>query len=181
VFKQFFRRIGKDKVILLAWELGGGLGHIQRLLVIANELTARGYRVAFALQRVDNAEIITRALPGAQVMRAPLRRLKPGPRVNGTAYNYADVLHRCGYDAAVHLGPVVSEWRELLQSLAPVLVVADHSPPVVLAAAGRVPVVHIGSGFTTRCIRHRPTARRNARRRCFTRSRRSTSGSERQA
>jgi hypothetical protein len=146
LFDRFFR--SSKETVLFAWELGGGLGHIQRVVAVANDLAARDRRVVFALQRVDNAEIITRALPKAKVLRVP-ERFGPRERANGTACNYADVLHRCGYDRAENLGPVVSRWRELLQSVAPVLVVGDHSPTLVLAAAGRVPVVHISSGFAT--------------------------------
>ena len=139
----------KRKVVLFAWELGGGMGHIQRLLPIARELAARDCRVVFALRQRDNAELITRALPDAKVLRAPVHTDDPLQPKKGVACYYADVLHLCGYDAAENLGPLVSQWRELLQSFDPALVVCDHSPTVVLAAAGRVPVVHIGSGFAT--------------------------------
>jgi hypothetical protein len=141
--------LSQRKTVLFAWELGGGLGHIQRLLAVASELAARGHRVVFALRRVENADIITRALPGAKLLRAPVHVSGPDARARGVAYNYSDVLHRCGYDAAENIGPVASQWRELLQTVAPAVVVADHSPTVVLAAAGRVPVIHIGSGFAT--------------------------------
>lgn len=139
----------KRKVVLFAWELGGGVGHIQRLLPIARELAARDCRVVFALRRLENTEAIRRELPGAKLRRAPFHSgagLQPN---KGIAYHYADVLHRCGYDSADSLGPLVGEWREILASLKPALVVCDHSPTVVLAAAGRVPVVHLGSGFAT--------------------------------
>lgn len=58
-------------MVLFAWELGSGAGHIQRMLPIARELAARDCRVVFALRRLENADSITRELPGAKVRRAP--------------------------------------------------------------------------------------------------------------
>ncbi len=139
----------KRRVALFAWELGGGVGHIQRLLPIARELAARDCRVVFALRRLENTEAIQRDLPGAKLQRAPFHSGEAAQPGKGIAYHYADVLRRCGYDTAENLGPLVSRWREILASLKPALVVCDHSPTVVLAAAGRVPVVHLGSGFAT--------------------------------
>lgn len=139
----------RRRAVLLAWELGGGLGHVQRLLPIAAELAGSDCRIVFALRRPENAEVIRQRLPAAKVLQAPVHLDEQQERNTTGAFNYADILHRCGYDAMEHLGPVVSRWRELLDLEKPSLVVCDHSPTLILAAAGRVPVVNIGSGFAT--------------------------------
>jgi hypothetical protein len=125
------------------------MGHIQRLLTVATELAAREFHIVFALRRLENSEAITRVLPSAKMLPAPVYRVDSAARKRPLAYDYADVLHRCGYDAIENLGPMVSQWRELFRLFDPALVVCDHSPTVVLAAAERIPVVHIGSGFAT--------------------------------
>jgi hypothetical protein len=43
----------------------------------------------------------------------------------------------------------VKRWRQIFERVNPSVVVCDFSPTTVLAAAGRIPVVHIGSGFAT--------------------------------
>jgi hypothetical protein len=42
-----------SRAVLFAWELGRGMGHICRLVPIARELAARGYRVVFALRQTE--------------------------------------------------------------------------------------------------------------------------------
>lgn len=139
------------RTILIAWELGAGMGHIRRLLPIATRLGEAGYVIVFALRKVAEAGAVRRALPGVRIIQAPFYARPAGepPVQAGMGSTYADVLFRCGYNSAEKLGPQVRAWRQLLAEVAPTLVVCDHSPTVVLAAAGRVPVVHIGSGFAT--------------------------------
>jgi hypothetical protein len=63
------------------------------------------------------------------------------------AYSYADVLFRCGFESEDSLRIRVFYWHGLFDDIRPDLLVCDHSPTAVLAAAGRVPTVHVGSGF----------------------------------
>lgn len=78
----------KEKTVLLAWELGGGMGHIQRLLPIAVELAAREHRVVFALRRPENAEAIRQRLPAAKVRQAPVHVGEDQERNGIGAFNY---------------------------------------------------------------------------------------------
>ena len=41
-----------SKRILLAWEMGGGLGHTRRLLVLADALKAKGYEPILAQRTI---------------------------------------------------------------------------------------------------------------------------------
>src|SRR5882762_2842841 len=93
VFTGLLRHFTKrPKVVLFAWELGGGMGHIHRLLPIARELAAQGHRVVFALRRLENAAVITQTLPDAKILSAPVYRAGPQVAKKAMAYHYADVL-----------------------------------------------------------------------------------------
>lgn len=140
------RHRGRKQRILLAWELGGGMGHIRRLAAIGAELVAHGCSVTFALRELDAAESALDRIADRLVFRAPAYS---GPLLTGAVCNYADVLYRSGYVSADALRPLVRAWQRTLVTANPALVVADHSPTVLLAAAGRIPVIHIGSGFAT--------------------------------
>jgi UDP:flavonoid glycosyltransferase YjiC (YdhE family) len=46
--------------VLIAWELGGNMGHVVALTAVARELRERGHRVAFALRDLTHADVIAR-------------------------------------------------------------------------------------------------------------------------
>lgn len=75
--------------------------------------------------------------------------VKPiAPGKTFVAASFADVLGVSGYDSADTLLPLVRAWDGLLDRVRPDLVVTDFAPTLGLVAAGRVPVVDIGHGFT---------------------------------
>lgn len=131
--------------------MGGGMGHTNRLLAVATRLAAAGHVPIFALRETSHAEPVRRALPGTLVVQAPrcLKDLETLRREQVFFASYADVLFRGGYDSAARLEPLVATWRRLFEAAKPNLIVCDHSPTVVLAASGDIPVVHVGSGFAT--------------------------------
>ena len=56
--------------ILLGWELGAGLGHVNRLKVVADRLRADGAEISVALQDLRRADIFTDA--GYPVVQGPV-------------------------------------------------------------------------------------------------------------
>lgn len=167
IFAQLFNRLGshgqpdettaapeksvvrKPKTILVAWEMGGGTGHIQRLTPIACALAAHGHRLVFAFRDKPQVESFAKAFPGALVVQAPRWQKSPNQthEQQGIAATYPDMLLRLGYSSAEILTPLVRLWQNLYKQVGPALILCDHSPTAVLAAGGRIPVVHIGSGF----------------------------------
>ena len=135
------------KTVLVGWEMGGGLGHIHRLLPIATQLAAKGHRIVFALKSKIDAAVITRALPNTAIFDVPIIRGDPARGPAPSAYNYADILYRRGYTSAMTLSGLIKGWRQLFDAFRPSVLVCDHSPTAILAAAGRLPTIHIGSGF----------------------------------
>jgi UDP:flavonoid glycosyltransferase YjiC (YdhE family) len=130
--------------ILCAWEFGGGLGHIRRLLPIALELKALGHDVKVAIR--DSAHLEESRAKGFDTFIAPLLRT---PReVNPAPLNFSDVLLNLGFDDALGLDGALRAWRSLFALLDPDVVVADYAPTAQMAARmASLPCATVGSGF----------------------------------
>jgi UDP:flavonoid glycosyltransferase YjiC (YdhE family) len=134
--------------VLLGWELGGGLGHIQRLMPLAQALAAHGCRPVLAGKNVVETWPALRDA-SFPILQAPLWQPRPGDGSQGfQAASYADILAIHGYAAVEDLAPMVQAWQGLIDVVQPALVVCDHSPTLCLAAYGALPTVVVGNGFT---------------------------------
>jgi len=128
--------------ILFAWELGGGLGHLQRLAPVARLLHQRGHRVLAVLRDPARGQDVF----GPDVACRPAPAFAPaGPAELGS---FADVLGDAGWDEATTLKALVGAWGSELEREGPDVVVMDHSPTCLLASQG-APVrrVLLGTGF----------------------------------
>ncbi len=136
------------RTVLLAWELGSGLGHVSGLRLIAHEMAAQGWRPVFVLRDVVRPRAIL-ADDDFSVLQAPVwsRPLRPSERPYG-ASSYADILTVHGFTAAEDLRAVVEAWQSIIDTIQPSLIVADHSPTLCLTAYGDAPVVLVGNGFS---------------------------------
>jgi UDP:flavonoid glycosyltransferase YjiC (YdhE family) len=130
--------------ILLAWELGGGQGHVMRLTPIAEALLERGVEVIAAVRSRESARPLCKT--GLRLIQSP--RMLKSAGSSDLAFNYAELLIRAGYD---HLGSIraaVAAWRTLIETTAPDLVVADFAPGALLGAVvADVPAASVGTGF----------------------------------
>lgn len=131
--------------ILCAWEFGGDLGHVRRLLPIARELRRLGHEAAFAFR--DLTPLGAHTAEGFEWFQAPLTRMPPTQ--NPAPLSPSDVLLNLGYDDATGLAGALAGWRALMGLWQPALVVADYAPGALLAARMRgLPAVTIGNGFS---------------------------------
>lgn len=130
--------------ILLAWELGDGLGHAGRLLPIARELRRRGHQCIFALRKLGPAASLVAEQEFA-VLQAPFA--EPA-KAGGPLGSLGDILATIGYDSLPHLEPLVLAWDQLFGLLGVDLLVADYAPTACLAALGQIPAIAIGDAFT---------------------------------
>ncbi len=132
--------------MLLAWELGEGLGHDQCLLRIGRALAAEGHRPVFALGNVTESwrQFQQESFP---VLQAPYWNWWPGRR-SFMAGSYADVLAVRGWEKVETLLPLVESWQRLIDYINPALIIADHAPTLCLAAYRRVPIVQVGAWFS---------------------------------
>lgn len=131
--------------VLLAWELGQGLGHIDRMLMLARELRRRGHEVIFTLRDLARAHGRI-AAEGFVVLQSPLwlAQMANPPRLG----NYSAVLATAGWLDPEGLAGLLLGWRNLWAQLKPDLLIADHAPTALLAARGQVlPAWAVGNSF----------------------------------
>lgn len=116
--------------VLMAWELGANLGHIDRLLVLAEALKARGHEVIFVLRDLSRAHARV-AAAGYTVGQAPvwLPRMANPPRLS----NYTLVLANAGWLDSGGLTGLLCGWRTWFELLRPQVLVCDHAPTALLA------------------------------------------------
>lgn len=131
--------------IFIAWELGGGLGHVSNLLPLAKHLAARGHAVHVALRDLSLARYFS-DLP-VEIWQAPFKNSRPQGGVPEPR-TFADILCNCGFGEAAELKALVTAWRQLFKASEPALVLAEHSPSALLAAhASDLAAVMLGVGF----------------------------------
>lgn len=133
--------------ILLAWELGGGYGHLAPLRVLAEELQRRGHKIIYAVRDLAAAaEVLAPAT--VPILQAPLQMAAIHQPLR-VQVSYASLLHNSGFDHVSHLAARLRAWAELLQAHRCELLVTDHAPSAVAAARGvGLPVLQLGTGFT---------------------------------
>ncbi len=131
--------------VLCAWEFGGDLGHVRRLVPIAIELRTMGHEVAVAFR--DSGYLEIARTEGLESFIAPLLR---APRmVNPSPVNFSDVLLNLGFEDRRGLAGALRAWRSFYDLIAPDVVVADYAPTALIAArhAG-IRRVTVGTGFS---------------------------------
>ena len=141
---------GRSRTILIAWDIGSGLGHLTSLMPLAALLRESGYQVVFAarereLSAAARAEIIGR-VPSLHV--EAVGEPVSGPDRENPSRTIIDVLHFNGFCGQEALVQRVNDWIQVVDRVRPGLVIADFAPCLVLACKGRIPVVVVGNGFT---------------------------------
>ncbi len=133
----------------MGWELGGGLGHVARLLSIARGLRELGHRPVFA---VRNPQAAAALFDGDEfpVLQIPPLRLpsatEPGHEFR--AGSYADILRIHGFADPKALRADLDAWDQIFVTMQPKLIVFEHAPRLSLAALGKIDSIHVGTGFT---------------------------------
>jgi rhamnosyltransferase subunit B len=139
------------KRVLLAWELGGGEGHLFRLRSIADFLSRWGLEPIFALQSLDGGPFAGESPDHRKVYQAPLW---PGltdhaaNRLPGRGVSLSDNLGSVGMRSSKAVARMVDDWDRLIAVVKPHAIVADFAPACLAAARGRIPTIAVGNGFT---------------------------------
>jgi UDP:flavonoid glycosyltransferase YjiC (YdhE family) len=137
--------------VLLAWELGGGRGHVLILGWIAEVLRQRGFEPVFAVQRLDALDAIRTTMGRGEFYQAPVwlgtldRRASA---THGASFTVGDVIADLGLRTPFIVEHMIESWDSLLARINPAAVVADFAPACLLAARGRLPAIAVGDGFT---------------------------------
>ena len=134
--------------ILFVAELGGGYGHVKRLLPIARVARLRGYRPVFLVPNpAEVAPLVERhQLEVGPVPTAALKPTRPRPR--GAAATYADVLGAVGFDEPALLQRATALWEQCLAQYTPAALICEMSPFLNLTCFGSGwPCLVVGHGF----------------------------------
>jgi len=131
--------------ILLTWELGLNLGHLTRLLPIAQQLKSEGHVVLVAARDIQAAAtVLTPA--GIAFVQAP--HLPNGIALAHRPSGYADILLSQGWSNGPSLRGLTHAWLNLLRLFNPERLILDYSPTVSLATRiANLPTVLVGNGF----------------------------------
>mgnify|MGYP003700680545 FL=1 len=134
--------------VLVGYELGAGHGHVNRLLPLVRALEARGHKVTFFLRNIhENAVLLARENRAVLPVPDLLARIPGAPNPAPLA-TYADIMCTAGFFRRQVLHAGLLAWNTLLEQAKPDLVVADHSPVLMLACFQRYPVLQVADGFT---------------------------------
>lgn len=132
--------------VLLTWELGGGRGHLARLLPFAESLRKAGHRVFAALRDLSRAEKMYAGL-GLSYLQAPLKTRRPDDRIDPPRA-FPHILHNNGFADVDELRAMTGAWRNIYAYVQPDLIIFDHSPTALLAAQSHgARRALIGTGF----------------------------------
>ena len=132
--------------VLFTWELGVGLGHMSCIRPLAREMHRRGDRVVVSLQNFAHANKIFSDFEVSYVSSPT--RFGSMPGMIEKPSTVAHMLNNIGFGAPEELSALVCCWLQLFDLIQPDLIVADHSPTVVLASRARgIPVATMGTGF----------------------------------
>lgn len=129
------------------------MGHAARLAPIIQGLVVIGYSlniIARAPRRLYEAlDGSIRDSAALSYYRAPTLPPRAVARGAGRPVRatMADILVEDGFAEPVDLAAYLGEWRRLLGSLAPTLVISDFSPFANLVAADMAPLLVVGSGY----------------------------------
>ena len=133
--------------VLFAWELGGGIGYVDRLSQVAAALEAEGHEPVFVVRDlVATADFFARRR--WIVMQAPMAvGLLHPTQPSFVPGSYADLLAVNNFANAEHLYRLAHAWHMLFLALQPALIVAEFAPVATLAAHGRILVIAMGHGY----------------------------------
>jgi UDP:flavonoid glycosyltransferase YjiC (YdhE family) len=138
------------RTLLLAWELGGGSGHVSALTKVVEHFPAGRFEFVAALKDVSAGAPL--AAMGVEVLQAPIwpgsLRASSVPLEPASSSSMGDMLAGIGLAHGSVLTPIMTAWLGLITRIKPDLVIGDFAPGASLAARGLVPMGQIGTGYS---------------------------------
>jgi UDP:flavonoid glycosyltransferase YjiC (YdhE family) len=137
------------KTVLLAWELGRGLGHLFTIRRIAARLKAHGLRTVAVVSDLASTGVLQGSCDDVvQAPAWPLGRQSAAHRAARSSATLNDILSSAGLADTAAVRALLVAWDDIFTRLQPQLVVADFAPIAALAARGRIPLMQVGNGYT---------------------------------
>lgn len=137
------------KTVLLAWELGGGIGHIMTLRRLARRLRLLDLRMVAAVKNLELAHLLSSE--GVEIIRAPAwpsAAMSARQIAATSSASMGDILATAGLGDADGLRHLLGVWDDVFLRFKPDLVVSHLAPAAALVARGRVPLILVGDGYT---------------------------------
>ena len=139
--------------ILCAWEFGAGLGHLSRLLPVAERLAAAGHELTLAVPNPDTARNLIERNHAALSSMPVLKGIHwpsptdPNSRKIPTLV-LADVVRLFNFHNLDLLTRMTEGWARILAEVKPDAILADFAPTLRLAANETLPFGMLGNGYT---------------------------------
>ena len=131
--------------VLLAWELGGGIGHCAKLASIARGLIEEGHETFIAARDLVTARQVLASTPVVYFQAPYLARASS----SAPARSLVDILVNTGFGDETSLDVLCSAWRSLFDAAKPDMLICDHAPMALLASRWHsMRRVVVGTGFT---------------------------------
>lgn len=132
--------------IVVAWELGTGLGHLSYLSVIIKQLSEKGHNLTLVLN--DPANLSAFDLPESLLI-LPAPSYKTLPVRQQPTVSLPCILKNRGFQSIEILRGMVRCWHGIFKVTKPDLFIFDYAPLAMLASRGMsCPKVMVGSGFS---------------------------------
>lgn len=131
--------------VLIAWQHGHNLGHLARLLAVADALRLSNADVVWAIAATQRKSAAAVVAAGYKVMPAPpgMAHAPSTPLVS-----YVDILNAQGFAEVDLLSSQIRDWIALFKSEAVDHVLLDNAPGAQLAAyLIGLPTTQISNGF----------------------------------
>lgn len=146
--------LSRPRRIAVVWELGGGLGHVARLVPLIHALREAGHDISVIARNprrvYETLDENVRDCSKLTFYRTPT--LPPRKQRTSNArpicMTFADVLVEDGFGSHESLLRYLTDWHGLLAHVAPDLVVSDFAPGANIVVRGAIPLVVVGNGYT---------------------------------
>ena len=132
-----------SKVIAYCWELGGGLGHVNRMKSVINQLEPDDIGHIHYLVRQPEKFTHEEGV-AASVYQAPYA----GIDLNEASPNFSHIVWRSGWHDDEIALQLVQSWMQYFKDIKPDWVFLDHAPTAAVAAhILDLKYYHFGNGF----------------------------------
>lgn len=131
--------------ILLTWELGGGLGHLSILILVARRLRDAGHEILFAVKDTGAAR---RMLEDGRFTFVPCPRVHGSETKQRFPASYSQILAGAGFADSVSLSGLLHSWENIFGLFDPDVIVIQYAPSALIAARlSGIPCLGLHTGF----------------------------------
>ena len=136
------------KRILFTWELGGGLGHIIPIRLLAKQYLAMGNEVYIAMKDLTHAASVFTGMK-VKFLQSPFKSgFRSKPIIPALCFSH--MMNNNGFENAADLEGLVRSWKTMFELVRPDVICFDYSPSALVAARDYDCVkVTIGVGFSS--------------------------------